>query len=182
MWKYYSVALCSNTQGQQNFMHVGCTAADELPIESIWGRIRTNLLRHWWALCVATKLVDVGGEIGACPEERFGPRCGLHPGDNDSTKLGAGWWNVVAWLTYCIHKMWLRRLMTVACRIRESWWNLLYPQGDGWWQWKLNETQVDYPLFIYLAPLAFYGPTEVFMVAIIIYALLLSNFDCGGGY
>ena len=65
MWKYYSVALCANTQGQQNFMHVGCTAADELPIESIWGRIRTNLLpslmgapccyqvggRRWWDWC-----------------------------------------------------------------------------------------------------------------------------------
>ena len=65
MWKYYSVACCSNTQGQQNFMHVGCTAADELPIESIWGRIRTNLLpslmgapccyqiggRRWWDWC-----------------------------------------------------------------------------------------------------------------------------------
>ena len=182
MWKYYSVALCSNTQGQQNFMHVGCTAADELPIESIWGRIRTNLLpslmgapccyqiggRRWWDWCPPWREVRTSMRL-ASRRQRFNEI------RSRMMKCGS--------LTYhCIHKMWLRRLMTVACRIRESWWNLLYPQGDGWWRWKLNETQVDYPLFIYLAPLVFYGPAEVFMVAIIIYALLLSSFDCGGGY
>jgi len=59
-------------------------------LKAFEGAYELTCYRHRWAFRVATKLVDVGGEIGACPEERFGPRCGLHPGDNDSTKLGAG--------------------------------------------------------------------------------------------
>ena len=34
-------------------------------LKAFEGAYELTCYRHWWALCVATKLVDVGGEMGA---------------------------------------------------------------------------------------------------------------------